>query len=74
MSKGIKRRIKRVLKKVNQEIADSTHDSLYSRGLSREGYMGGYAEALNDVMLALNGVKPVRRDWWTKEKFKGYEE
>ncbi|KKK66334.1 hypothetical protein LCGC14_2965160 [marine sediment metagenome] len=25
---------------------------------------GGYADAIMDIKLALNGVPPKRRDWW----------
>lgn len=39
-----------------------SHDgSKYARGLSSEGYMGGYAAALNDVLLLLDGVEPDTR-------------
>ena len=36
----------------------------FARGLSSEGYAGGYAQALEDVQLALNGVKPRTRGYW----------
>ena len=38
----------------------------YGGGLSSEGYVGGYRDALSDVLLAMNGVTPDRRGWWEK--------
>ena len=68
MTKGIKRRLVRVYRRVDQTIAISTQkDSRFSRGLSSEGYNGGYRDAIADVLLALNGVAPSadRGDgWW----------
>jgi len=74
MAKGIKRKIKIVMKNVQNQIRIATdQDSLFSRGLSREGYDGGYEAALSDVMLALNGVKPCNRpnfwpEFWKEDK------
>lgn len=65
MSRGIVREVKRALKCTNDYISKSTdRDSMYARGLSREGYAGGYADALSDVLLALNGVPPNRYPYW----------
>jgi hypothetical protein len=36
----------------------------YAAGLSSEGYAGGYRDALDDVMLALSGIRPKRRNYW----------
>ena len=36
----------------------------YGAGLASEGYVGGYSDALNDVLLAMNGITPTRRGWW----------
>lgn len=36
----------------------------YATGLASEGYVGGYRDALSDVILAMNGVRPDRRGWW----------
>lgn len=33
-------------------------DGMYARGLASEGYLGGYRDALQAVMLLLNGVIP----------------
>lgn len=60
-----KTRIKRALDKVNKEIAGQIdRSSMYSRGLSREGYQGGYAQALSDVLLVLDGNTPNTRNYW----------
>ena len=63
MAKGIKRRLLRTIKRVRAHISVSTDQSnKFSRGLSGEGYAGGYIAALNDVLLVLNGVEP--QDHW----------
>ena len=55
--------------KAKQEIS-----GIASRGgkcagpLAGEGYAGGYAEALGDVLLLLNGVRPNRRNYWTASR------
>ena len=38
----------------------------FATGLQHEGYVGGYSQALNDALLAMNGVKPSTRGWWEK--------
>ena len=64
MAKGIVRKIKIALDNVHEEIVRSTDRSnQYSKGLAYEGYNGGYLAALNDVLLALNGVTPQRNGW-----------
>lgn len=64
MARGIKRKLRQVAKAVDAEIAGHAADGgLYARGLAGEGYAGGYREAISDVILALNGVKPGRRFW-----------
>ena len=37
-------------------------------GLASEGYAGGYRDALDDVLLALDGVPPQNRGrgWWSR--------
>lgn len=62
MAKGIIRKLKKVLENVDKEI--NSHDGgFFSRGLASEGYAGGYRDALYDVMLALNDVKPNRHSY-----------
>lgn len=39
---------------------------LYGRGLSTEGYVGGYRDALSDVLLAMNDVYPNNSRFWPK--------
>jgi hypothetical protein len=60
----MKKQIRAVLKKVSLEIAANSHGGKYSAGLASEGYTGGYRDALNDVLLLMNRVKPSRRNWW----------
>lgn len=62
MAKGIKRKINHVVDAVSKEIAGQTdQNNMYSRGLSGEGYRGGYRQALWDVLQALNGDVPSGR-------------
>lgn len=62
--RGIKRKLLAALETVNQEIAANTDQScLFSRGLASEGYAGGYAAALRDVLAALNGTENSSRYW-----------
>ena len=62
--------IRKVLHRVGEHIARQTNqDSLYSRGLSREGWNGGYEQALMDVLAFLNGVPPNdtrTKNWWSE--------
>jgi len=71
MAKSIIRKLDRAIQRINGEIAIKTdQDNLYSRGLSREGYHGGYADALSDVRLMLNGTTPCRRpEYWEDESW-----
>jgi len=67
MAKGIIRKIEIVRANIEHEISSNTdRNNLYSRGLSREGFNGGYLAALDDVMLALYGIVPQRNSWWMK--------
>lgn len=57
MARGIKRRVNAGIDEVYRRMAE--HDgSKYARGLSSEGYLGGYAAALNDILLLLDGHEP----------------
>lgn len=70
MSRGIKRKLKQVREQVAREISGFAHRNdgkegvNYAMGLASEGYAGGYRDALDDVLLALNGIPPDRRGWW----------
>lgn len=74
MARGIKRMIGTARENVQREIRSSAgygnnlseRQSFFARGISSEGYFGGYVAALDDVMLALNGVVPQRNGWWRK--------
>lgn len=76
MAKGIQRLIDIAHKNVSKEIrSDAGYDnpdmtqrsSFFARGLSGEGFNGGYRAALEDVILALNGVRPQRNGWWQND-------
>ena len=54
---------------VNREISSLAKGGKFAAGLSTEGYHGGYRDALNDVLLVLNGVKPNTRDFWNAWKY-----
>jgi hypothetical protein len=54
-------KLQTVADNVQAIISARTRDGgLYARGLAGEGYAGGYRDALHDVILFLNGVKPQR--------------
>ena len=64
------RKISKAINRVNKQIANQTdQSSLYSRGLSREGYLGGYLQALMDVIAVLRKVpvSHIMRDYWREE-------
>jgi len=56
MAKGITKAIRRVHKAVRAEIRANAQGNRYAAGLSGEGYAGGYLQALDDVLAALNGT------------------
>lgn len=65
MAKGIVRKVDIAIVNVSKVIkGDASRGGRFSAGLASEGYNGGYRDALNDVLLALNGVTPDRNGWW----------
>lgn len=67
-------RITAALNRVNGEQSSeirSAGGGLHARGLSSEGYTGGYAAALRDVLLVMRGIKPGSSwgfwDDWTED-------
>ncbi len=66
MDKGIKRRIRKACRKIEVDIKGCGDRGFYAAGLAREGYNGGYWDALQDVLLLLNGIEPGKRGrfWW----------
>lgn len=66
MAKGIKRKLEAARANVSQEISGDYAAAGGSRFavVVSEGFNGGYRAALDDVMLALNGVTPQRNGWW----------
>ncbi len=69
MAKGIIRKLSRAQRRVNKFIAINTNqNSLASRGLSSEGYSGGYGAALADVLSMLCDVPVCNRpEYWENE-------
>lgn len=56
---------------------ETDRDNIFARGMAYEGYYGGYAQALNDVMLVLNHVTPNDTrvsDFWPERKPKAKHE
>lgn len=64
MTVGIKRQLFKVRNEVENEIHSIAMGSPVAAGLAREGYAGGYVDAINDVLLVLDGVPVRRRNWW----------
>jgi hypothetical protein len=59
------KRIRAALARVNREISLNAQGGKFASGLASEGYAGGYADALNDVLLLIQGdCVPNRRDYW----------
>ena len=66
--KGIMRKLDIVAKNVNRAISNQARSGgMYARALSSEGYVGGYRQAIQDVILALNGNEPNTRNFWEKD-------
>lgn len=65
---GPRTRIRGALARVQKEIegirGGEGPEGKYGRGMSREGYSGGYEQALNDVLLVLDGAVPKTRNYW----------
>src|SRR6185503_3948623 len=63
--KGIKRKVRKARRAVAALIAEHAKlEGRFAGALSAEGYNGGYQDALDDVLLALEGVNPQRHDFW----------
>ena len=63
-AKGIKRQLGKAMENVNAEIARNAKPGGVASGLASEGYAGGYAAALRDVSLALNGIDIWQSRYW----------
>jgi len=63
----LRKQIRGAEAKAQQEINDNASGGRIAAGLASEGYAGGYRDALSDVLLLLNGVKPNRRHYWYDE-------
>ena len=69
MAKGIRRRIYKATRKIEVDIKGFGDRGFYAAGLAGEGYKGGYRDALQDVLLLLNGIEPGNRGrfWWDEK-------
>ena len=68
-----KQQIIRIVQEVvNKEIAANAKHGFYAAGLSGEGYHGGYRDALEDIIMMMNNIRPQRRSWW--DGIEGFEE
>lgn len=55
----LRKRVRAAQDNVNTQIsAQASLGGMYARGLAREGYLGGYVQALMDVCLLINDVEP----------------
>lgn len=73
MAKGIKKAVYRVRNAVIAEIRSNAQGGLMSSAIAGEGYAGGYLQAINDVIAALNDtpVSNSRYEYqWQKVKTK----
>lgn len=68
MAKGIIRKVKKARSRASAEISAYAKRGGVAAGLASEGYAGGYRDALDAVLLALNGVTPNHRYWWNDEE------
>lgn len=68
MAKGIKKDLYKAIENANQDIVNfAKRGGPYAGALSPEGYSGGYRDALNDVLSALNGHQNLNSRFWPKE-------
>ena len=67
-ARGIVRKVMRARQRVEELIhAETDRTNRFSGALTGEGWNGGYRAALDDVLLALNGVEPSTRGFWREE-------
>jgi len=69
--KDKKKVLQRVIEETRKEIAGNAANGRIAGALSGEGYAGGYYDAINDVILFLNGNIPNRRGYWDFLKDEG---
>jgi len=68
MAKGIVRQLRLASKAVRKEIAGNSIGGKYAAGLAGEGFAGGYLAAIQDVQLALNGIRNNNSRWWPQNE------
>lgn len=65
--RAVLRRMAKVRAVVQAEIMGNRGEDRYARGLSMEGFAGGYLQALDDVDAALTHGRPSdHRGYWRK--------
>lgn len=66
----LEKRIDAAMENVKAEIGRNARSGgLYGRGLSGEGYAGGYLQALSDIDGLLRDVEPGdRRGYWRRDE------
>lgn len=64
------RAIKLIEKAYRRTVKEMSYTTgKYGRGMATEGYVGGYSQALADVVLLLHsGCLPDTRGFWEEEK------
>ena len=66
--KGIKQKLKKARGKTERRIYAFAKKGFYEAGMASEGYAGGYRDALDDVLLALNGADNCNSRFWPREE------
>lgn len=65
--RAIIKHIRAAQDRIAQELR-TNGSGLFGRGLSNEGYAGGYSQALSDVLLLLQSdCMPNTRNYWPKD-------
>ena len=64
MAKNISKLLVRARSAALAEISANARSGPIAAGMANEGYAGGYVDACNDVVLALNGVIPNNSRFW----------
>jgi len=73
MARNIKKDLQKVNERISKEIKNLSGGEHtgpgpnYRAGIANEGYVGGYQSAINDVILALNNVKPHDRYYFWQD-------
>jgi hypothetical protein len=66
--KAIVQVLENIEHRARQERLGNPEFQFYANGLRSEGYIGGYTDALDDVLSLLNNDFPNRRQLWKETK------